>query len=107
MKTRTIRVPVRVSSSELRQLDEKRGRLSRAAYLRSTALAATPVAIPEVNRDDFKRLGHALSSLNQAVHLANSGRIVTYPTTDFNQLINLLIEVRDSLIGGNNGSKLS
>ena len=100
MSRRTFRIPVRVNDSELEKLDRKRGRLSRSAYLRTTALGAEMVTIPEINREAFARLGHALSCVNQAAHLANSGRIVTYPHDDFAKLEQLLVEVRDALIGG-------
>ena len=104
MKKRTIRIPVRVNVLELEKIDRKKGSMPRAAYLRSSALGASLVTIPEINREAFASLGHALSSVNQVARLANSGRIVTYPPTDFNQLERLLIEVRDALIGGKNGS---
>lgn len=70
---------VRLTDGEMSDIDERRGGVRRAAWLRSAALesdvtASMPPRIPQANIDLWRDLARAHSNLNQLVHHLNERR---------------------------------
>lgn len=72
-----VRRVVKVASfwtlDEVSALDRRRGRMSRAAYLRAAALHRPPPTVPEVNREQWAELARTAANLNQIAHRLNAG----------------------------------
>lgn len=58
-------VNVWLTDDELADLERKRGKMRRGAYLRACYLNRVPPLIPELNREAWTELSRAASNLNQ------------------------------------------
>ena len=98
---RTKRVWVRLTDAELAELDERRGKISRSAYLRAAGLDAwppRPVAVPELNREAWRDLARAAGNINQLTERLNVGQ---QPAAE--EISNLLAAFRAALVGAGGG----
>ena len=74
---RTKRVWVRLTEAEIVDLDNRRGKLSRSAYLRAAGLDAwppRPVVVPEVNLEAWRELARAAGNINQLMERIHVGQ---------------------------------
>ena len=60
---RNVAVGCRLTDSELKLLDHRRGSISRGEYLRRAALQNAPRPVPEINRQAWVDLGRSLGNL--------------------------------------------
>jgi len=87
-------IKVRLNRAELSDLDEARGRHSRAEAFRFLLLHKVPQPVPTLNLDAWQNLARAAANLNQiAAHLNGGGQL------DLASLRAALDEFRDRLIG--------
>ena len=87
-------VSMRMNKSELKELDRRRDRMQRGAYVRQALLGKTPAIIPEINRQAYSELARSASNLNQIARHLNSGG-----QADVHEIVMALIEFRSKLIG--------
>jgi hypothetical protein len=92
-------VSVRLSSSELAQLDSARAtvRMMRGEYLRCAALHRLPPTIPPVNLLAWSQLARASANLNQISHYINGASGTLAGEVD--ELRQALVIFRLALIG--------
>lgn len=94
-------VSVRLSSSELAQLEDTATKTKRsmACVLRAQHLGAKlPPAVPAVNWDALLELARIGSSLNQYIRKVNLGDL-TPPNFDVNLLLPAMLDLRAGLLG--------
>lgn len=95
MGERTHCVSVRVSQSELEELDRRRGSVRRGTFLRNIFLGKRePAQIPEVNRKVYIETSRWASNLNQIARQLN-----TTESVDVEEVRRILAGFRRSLIG--------
>lgn len=88
-------VSVRLSPSELAELDRRRGKIRRGTFLRNLYLGKRePRQIPEVNRGRYAETARWAANLNQIARTANAGEGI-----DLTELQRILSEFRLSLLG--------
>lgn len=88
-------VSVRMSESELEELDRRRGKIRRGTFLRNTFLGKRePVQIPEVNQKVYIETSRWASNLNQIAKQLNTADVI-----DIEELRRILASFRQSLIG--------
>lgn len=98
-RARTRSVTVRLAPAELAELEIKRGRMSRAAWLRAAALSDSEAgerspAVPSINRHAYAELARAAANLNQLARRVNSGQ-----HAQIAEVADALADLRRSIIG--------
>jgi hypothetical protein len=102
-------IPVRLTASEHREIQTKKGDLSQSEYIRRAALdedipqqAPTP-PVPAVNRQTYIELGHIGNNLNQqtqACHQAlQQGQALDVDPQQLEALSTLVKQVRSEVMG--------
>lgn len=86
-------VSMYVNPRELKELDRRRGRIRRGAYVRQSLLDKPPAVIPELNRQAYAELARSASNLNQIARQLNIGDQV-----EMQSVLNALREFRVKLI---------
>lgn len=94
MKIQTERVVCRFSVEELALIDQRRGTLARATYVRKAALKHLPPQIPAINREAWTELARVGANLNQLSKVHNQGGEL-----DPVELNRVLADVRAALLG--------
>jgi hypothetical protein len=95
MGERVYTVSSRMSKEELDELDRRRGRIRRGAFLRNVFLGKKePRQIPEVNREKYIETARWAANLNQLSRSLNAGNGV-----DVAELQRILSGFRLSLLG--------
>ena len=96
---RTHCVSVRITPSELRLLDARRGGISRGSYIRNIFLGKKiPPQVPEVNRKAYLETARWASNLNQIAYaLHNFGDEISARGTE--EIYSYLKKFRMKLIG--------
>ncbi len=95
-KLRTHCVSVRLSPTELTELDRRRGKIRRGTFLRNVFLGRKePLQIPAVNLDSFRTSARWAANLNQIARALNAGLDV-----DIEEVRSTLRNFRLALLGG-------
>ncbi len=88
-------VSVRMSESELSELDRRRGKIRRGTFLRNVFLGKKePKQIPEVNQKVYIETSRWASNLNQIAKQLNTAGVI-----EIEELRRTLNEFRKSIIG--------
>jgi len=88
-------VSVRMSESELSELDRRRGKIRRGTFLRNVFLGKKePKQIPEVNQKVYIETSRWASNLNQIAKQLNTADVI-----EIEELRRTLNEFRKSIIG--------
>lgn len=90
-------ISCRLTNSELKLCDARRGEHTRGEWMRMGALTKLPPVIPALNREAWIQLSHAAANLNQLSRTLNSGDAV-----DAVETRRTLGEFRLSLLGARN-----
>lgn len=85
-------VNVWLTDDELAELEQRRGKMRRGAYVRACYQKHVPPEIPEINRQAWTELSRAASNLNQIARKLNN-------KTKAEDLEKALDAFRDALIG--------
>ena len=97
-KKRTHTLSARFNDDEMRQINTRRGRMTSGQWLRSASLGrAIPNPIPEANGLAWAGLAKLASNVNQIAKALNSHDY----STEANEVLQLIKEVRAKLIGIN------
>lgn len=88
----------RVTDTELKIIDSRRGGIKKTEWLTRTALKKPPVIIPEINQKAWSELSRVASNLNQLTRAINKGLKSELKVNDLAELIEILKEVRGGLI---------
>lgn len=95
MGERVYTVSSRMSKKELAELDRRRGRVRRGAFLRNLFLGKRePKQIPEVNRERYAETARWAANLNQIARMMNAGGEI-----DVTEVQRILAGFRLSLLG--------
>lgn len=95
MGERVYTVSSRMSKKELAELDRRRGKIRRGAFLRSLFLGKRePRQIPEANRERYSETARWAANLNQIARALNAGDGV-----DVGEVQRILAGFRLSLLG--------
>lgn len=97
-KKRTHTLSARFNDEEIKQINTRRGRMTSGQWLRSASLGrAIPNPIPEANGLAWAGLAKLASNVNQIAKALNSHDY----STEANEVLQLIKEVRAKLIGIN------
>jgi hypothetical protein len=100
---RTSTIGVRVSPSEYAELRQKAEslRLTPAQWLRVAALnrRLPKPPVPAINIREYGDLARLSANLNQLVHLAHQGRVITVPEHQLKELAEEVRRLRAALLG--------
>lgn len=86
-------VSCRLSPDELTELDKRRGKKQRGAWLRDSALGRDSAFVPEFNRQAYQELARAASNLH---HVAKNLNMKNH--VEINEIKSALADFRKSLI---------
>ena len=96
---RTHCVSVRITPSELRLLDARRGGISRGSFLRNIFLGKKiPAAVPSINRQAYIETARWASNLNQIARFLNAYED-EIPAEGIREIYSYLKKFRAKLIG--------
>lgn len=95
-QSRTLRLSICFNAIEWRCIDDNRGSMSRAAWLRSSALGNNECRpkVPEINRQAYSDLARTAANLNQLVRYLNRAQ-----SLEVGEIANVLAELRNRLLG--------
>ena len=91
---RSVQVKTVYTPDEVKILDGRRGKMSRGAYCRASAIGQQPVIVPEINRIAWFSLSKVTGNLATIASFLRSGRQV-----DITEIRTILTELRNELIG--------
>lgn len=93
---RTLRLSICFNEIEWGRIDDNRGSMSRAAWLRSSALGnnESRPKVPEINRQAYSDLARTAANLNQLVWYLNRAQ-----TLEVREIANALAELRKRILG--------
>ncbi|WP_054179577.1 hypothetical protein [Trabulsiella odontotermitis] len=101
-------ISVRLNEDELSLLDNKRGDLNRAEWLRMASLHKLPTIVPSVNIDTWKTLTEISQKLNKLLaHIENKSKESTLTKTELFAVKRQISDLRMKLISGNFWEKSS
>jgi len=92
-------VNCRLTDDELHDVDDRRGGLSRGAWLRTAAIKRPPRIVPEINREAWSHLAKVAGGLTYLVEVAKAGGTPPLDGSALTDLRQAVSDVRRLLIG--------
>ena len=95
-------VSSRMNDAELAVIDSFCGQanMQRGEYLRCSLLNLQPLVPPSINKDDRRLLANIANNINQVAKAANSGKVEDVDTSTFAETLDLIRQIRVTLITG-------